>query len=63
MNCPHCQSELSAAEVAALLAGMRKTHAGPAPRPRCFCGKYSLTNKQTPKRHTALSCITDSKEP
>ncbi len=57
--CPHCQQELTRSEIGALYAGLRQTRSGPAPKPRCFCGKYTLTNKQTPKRHQAHGCIID----
>lgn len=63
MNCPHCQSELSAAEVAALLAGMRKTHGGGRPiYQRCFCGVYTMPqlsrkSADLQDRHTQTFCV------
>lgn len=59
-TCATCGNTL---KPAALLAGMRKTHAGPAPRPRCFCGKYTLTQRERTVYHNADRCITNTKNP
>ena len=63
MTCPHCQSELTAAEVAALLASLRKNPSGGQPvQQRCFCGLFSMRQVATrpaeiQERHTPTMCV------